>query len=106
VPNDWEGKPMMTLTHSATDVIRELMASTDLPEAGGLKMELSEAGLNGSPSGLAVSLVEQPAPDDEVLDEDGVHVFLTPQVADLLGDKELDATVDEGKVTFLVHEQA
>ncbi|MGN6377744.1 MAG: Fe-S cluster assembly protein HesB [Gaiellales bacterium] len=96
----------MTLTHSATDVIRDLVESSQLPETGGLRMELSDPDMNGSERGLAVSLAEQPAPDDEVLDEDGVHVFLTPQVASLLGDKELDATVDEGKVTFLLHEQA
>jgi Fe-S cluster assembly iron-binding protein IscA len=97
---------MMTLTHSATDVIRELMASSDLPEAGGLRMELSNPDLNGSQGGLAVSLVEQPDPGDEVVDEGGIHVFLNPQAADLLGDKQLDATVDEGTITFLVHEQA
>jgi Fe-S cluster assembly iron-binding protein IscA len=68
-------------------------------------MELSEPGMGGSQAGLAVSLVEQPAPDDEVVGEGGIHVFLTPQAADLLGDKQLDATVDEGKVTFLLHEQ-
>ena len=97
---------MMTLTHSATDVIRELIASSEISDAGGLRMELSDPGVNGSQGGLAVSLVEQPAPDDEILDEGGIHVFLAPQAADLLGDKQLDATVEEGKVTFLVHEQA
>ena len=97
---------MMTLTDSATDVIRELIASAEISDAGGLRMELSDPATNGSQGGLAVSLVEQPAPGDEVLDEGGIHVFLAPQAADLLGDKQLDATVDEGTITFLVHEQA
>jgi iron-sulfur cluster assembly protein len=95
---------MMSLTPAATDVIRDLVESSHLPDTGGLRMQLSDS-MDSSHASLAVSLVEQPDPQDEVLEDAGVHVFLTPQAASLLGDKLLDATIDAGQITFLLHEQ-
>lgn len=96
---------MMTLTPTATDVIRNLVETSQLPETGGLRMDTSAPDMDGSQGGLAVSLVEEPDPDDVVVGEGGAHVFLAPVAATLLDDKQLDATVDEGNVTFVLLEQ-
>ena len=97
---------MISLTPAAADVIRDLMETSQVPDTGGLRMHVSDPSANSSQASLAVSLVEEPPLGDEVLDESGVHVFLTPQAADLVGDKQLDAAIDDGKVRFMLHEQA
>jgi Fe-S cluster assembly iron-binding protein IscA len=96
---------MMTMTPAAADVIRDLTEAAHLPEAGGLRMQVSGPSMDSDRAGLAISLVEQPDLGDEGVDDAGVHVFLAPEAASLLGDKELDATIDEGQITFLLHEQ-
>ena len=97
---------MMTVTPTATDVIRHLMETSELPETGGLRMQVSAPEMDGAEAGLAVSLVQEPDPEDEVIGEGGVHVFLTPEASSLLQDSELDATVQEGNVTFMLAQQS
>lgn len=96
---------MLTLTPEATEAIRDLIDTAHLPETGGLRMDLSAPTTNSAPPVLAVSLVEEPMSNDQVIDEEGVNIYLSAEAAGLLNDKELDAQADGGQVTFLVHEQ-
>jgi iron-sulfur cluster assembly protein len=96
---------MITLTTEATDAIRELVDGADLPETGGLRLDMNDATMNSAPPSLALSLVEMPAAGDEILDEGDVHVYVSKDVAPLLDGKELDARSEPGGVTFLVGER-
>jgi Fe-S cluster assembly iron-binding protein IscA len=98
---------MITLTLEATDAIKELVDSADLPpETGGLRLDMNDATMNSAPPSLALTLVESPAAGDEVIDEGGVHVYVSRQAAPLLDGKEIDARSEPGGVTFLVNDQA
>ena len=87
---------MLTLTPIASEAIRQLSAQTDDPEASGIRIAPG-AGGGEFPEGTALelSLVEEPEPADEKVDDDGATVYLEPRVAGLLDDKVLDAQVDE-----------
>jgi Fe-S cluster assembly iron-binding protein IscA len=93
---------MLTLTPIASEAIRQLSAQTDDPEASGIRIAPGPETLEGT--ALELSLVEEPEPSDEKLEEDGATVYLEPQVAGFLDDKVLDAEVEEGRVTFLVRD--
>ena len=93
---------MLTLTPIASEAIRQLSAQTDDPEASGIRIAPGPETPEGT--ALELSLVEEPEPSDEKLEEDGATVYLEPQVAGFLDDKVLDAQVDEGRVTFLVRD--
>ena len=97
---------MITLTPEATDAIRELVDSAELPDTGGLRLDMNDATLNSAPPSLALTLVETPATGDEVIDQGGIHVYVSKQAAPLLDGKEIDARTEAGGVTFLVNEQA
>jgi iron-sulfur cluster assembly protein len=97
---------MITLTMEATDAIRELVGNAELPDTGGLRLDMNDGTLNSAPPSLALALVEAPALGDEVIDEGGVHVYVSEQAAPLLDGKEIDARSEAGGVTFLVNEQA
>jgi Fe-S cluster assembly iron-binding protein IscA len=96
---------MITLTMEATDAIRELVGNAELPDTGGLRLDMNDGSLNSAPPSLALSLVESPAANDEVIDEGGVHVYVSEQVAPLLDGKEIDARSEPGGVTFLVNDR-
>ena len=96
---------MITLTPEATDAIRELVDNAELPDTGGLRLDMNDATLNSTPPSLALTLVETPATGDEVIDQGGIHVYVSEQAAPLLDGKELDARTEPGGVTFLVNDK-
>ena len=96
---------MITLTTEATDAIRELVGNAELPDSGGLRLDMNDGTMNSAPPSLALTLVESPASGDEVIDEDGVHVYVSEQAAPLLDGKQIDARSEAGGVTFLVNDR-
>ena len=93
---------MLTLTPIASEAIRQLSLQTEDPEASGIRIAPGPETPDGT--ALELSLVEEPEPTDEKVDEDGATVYLEPHVAGFLDDKVLDAEVEEGRVTFLVRD--
>jgi Fe-S cluster assembly iron-binding protein IscA len=96
---------MITLTTEATDAIKELVESAELPDTGGLRLDMSDGTMNSAPPSLALTLVDTPSAGDEVIDEGGTHVYVSREAAPLLDGKEIDARSEEGGVTFLVNDR-
>jgi iron-sulfur cluster assembly protein len=92
---------MLTLTPAAAEAVRTLIAGMDVDdETGGLRIaagELAEPGQS-----LELSLVNGPEATDDKIEAGGAHVFLEPQVAEILDDKVLDASVGPGRVQFVL----
>lgn len=59
----------------------------------------------GTQANLQLSVVALPAKDDEVIQEQGVRVFLEPEAAALLDDKVLDASMEQNQVEFTIADQ-
>jgi iron-sulfur cluster assembly protein len=95
---------MLTLTPTAADAVRALVAGAPVDDdTGGIRISSGDETPRGTP--LELSLVDAPEAADEAIDVDGAHVFLEPRVAGLLGDKLLDASVESsGQVRFAVVE--
>jgi iron-sulfur cluster assembly protein len=94
---------MLTLTDQAVAAIRNLTTRPGLPAQTGLRIAQTEADTGG----LALSLSDGPQAGDRVIEETDVQVFLQPEAAATLEDKELDAQISEdGEVSFLLQPQA
>ncbi len=53
-----------------------------------------------------MSVIEEPPPDDEIVEGDEIAVAVEPSAAAILEDKELDATVVGDQINFSIAEQA
>ena len=95
---------MLTLTPTAADAVRALVARAPVDDdTGGIRISSGQETPQGTP--LELALVDAPEAADEEIDAGGAHVFLEPRVAGLLGDKVLDASVESGgQVRFSVLE--
>ena len=94
---------MLTLTDEAVAAIRSLTTRPGLPAQTGLRIAPGEA----DSGGLSLSLADGPKAGDRVIEETDVQVFVQPDAAAALDDKELDAQVsDSGEVSFLLQPQA
>ena len=83
---------MLTITRTAADALGTIVASTPkAPESAGLRIARN-VGADGQ-SALTLSLTEAPQPTDEVVEAEGVPVFVDAALAPELSDKVLDAEV-------------
>lgn len=94
---------MLTISESAAEVIKVVLAGGDSPEGSGLRIApVADASGAGE---LQAAIASAPEGDDEVVEESGARVFLEPQAASLLGDKVLDAERDDnGELSLAVRD--
>jgi iron-sulfur cluster assembly protein len=89
---------MLTLTETARDVVRDMLDGADAMDAGGLRIAAEPSG-EGEAS-LSLSVAEEPAEGDQVVEEDGARVFLEPAAASLLDDQVLDVERHDDHLHF------
>lgn len=94
---------MLALTDNAVQAVKQIVASSESSETGGLRMVAER---EGTQANFALSVVPLPAEDDAVVEEQDARVFLEPEAASLLDDKVLDAVVEQNRVSFTIVDQA
>jgi len=88
---------MLTLTETATTVVKSIVAQNPDVTNGGLRIGSGA----GGDRDFAISVVPTPHPEDSVVESDGARVYLEPAASAALDDKVLDAQLGEnGSVTF------
>ncbi|WP_219509007.1 HesB/IscA family protein [Nonomuraea ceibae] len=91
---------MLTLTTDAVAAIRDLTTQPETPPDTGLRIAASST--NGSGRSLELSVSGGPHPDDQILEGEGVRVYLEPSAASFLDDKTLDAEMDDDRPSFRI----
>jgi Fe-S cluster assembly iron-binding protein IscA len=92
---------MFTLTGPAVEVIRTLTTAPGLAEDTGLRIAHQDTA--GS---LALSISPGPEVGDEIIETEGVRIFLHVDAAAMLDGKSLDAQIDDDGVVFQIGLQA
>jgi len=95
---------MLELSSQAEEAIRGILASEGVPDGASFRISAQQS--PEAESGLAVSIVDDAPPEDQVVEGDDVEVRLEPTAAELLDDKQLDARVADGEVQFSLNAQA
>ena len=91
---------MLTITPQASEAIRGVLAGENVPSDSVFRITSQPE------SGLIVSVTDSPQPDDQIVEGDEVEVCVEPTAAQMLDDKELDATVAGGQVSFSIGQQS
>ena len=93
---------MLTLTDTASTVVKVIVERTPDSENAGLRIAADEVGAVDFKVGIAPA----PEPTDTVVESDGAKVFLEENAAVALDGKILDAQVaDDGSVQFALANQ-
>jgi Fe-S cluster assembly iron-binding protein IscA len=89
---------MLTITPAASEAIRQLVQSSELPDSAGIRIGRGTE----TPEGVSLDLelVDTPGDRDQVVSDERASVFVDSQLGDLLDDKVLDAQVADGQVAF------
>jgi iron-sulfur cluster assembly protein len=92
---------VLALTDNATDAIERILAAPGIPTGAGIRITPGAGNDGGAPaSELQLSVAEEPAATDEVIEEQGARVFVEDTVSGYLDDKQLDAEVIDERVSF------
>jgi iron-sulfur cluster assembly protein len=97
---------MLEISNEAAEAIRGILGSEDVPEGAAFRISADPGPGSDREGGFAVAVTESAPPEDQVVVADDVEVCVEPVAAELLDDKQLDASVSEGKVQFSLSDQA
>jgi iron-sulfur cluster assembly protein len=93
---------VLTLTPTAADTVRQLLASARAsaePHAG---VRISTPRPSRAAESVEVTLAAEPEATDQTIDEAGATVFVDETAAEFLDDKVLDASVEAKGVRFTI----
>lgn len=90
---------MLTITQEAATLIGTLAANADLPEHGGLRIDI-----DATHHSLSMGLAPSPEDTETVVASRGARVFLSPRVARRLDTRTLQAEVTDRRSLFFLDE--
>lgn len=90
---------ILNVTEQAASVIRELIDHADLPKSAGLRIAQRE-----DHTALAMSLTHEPSPDDVIVADRDVAVFLGPMAARRVSGQTLDANSTDTTTAFYLRD--
>jgi iron-sulfur cluster assembly protein len=97
---------VLTLTDQAARAIQSLTSLPDLSDDAGLRIVATPPAENNGQNRLAVAVSDGPAAGDKVVQDKAVRVYLEPDAARALNDRQLDARItQQGDVQFLIGPQ-
>jgi iron-sulfur cluster assembly protein len=90
---------MLTLTPSAEEAVRRIVASAPVDdETGGLRISPGDPTPEGVP--MQITIVDVPSQGDQDAGAPDAHVYVDPAAVEVLEDKLLDAQLEDDRVGF------
>ena len=93
---------MLTLTPTAADTVRQLLASARASREPHAGVRITTARRGRADTAVELTLADEPGATDKTIDEAGATVFVAETAAEFLDDKVLDASVEAKGVRFTV----
>ena len=85
---------MLQITPDAATFLSELRRGHDMPDTYGLRV-FPESTAPGEVS-IGLGFTDDPLDGDQVTEHDGLRIFVAPELAEPLGDAEIDVTAEDG----------
>lgn len=94
---------MLKITHDAAALLSTARASSGAPEQAGVRFYVVETPQQGK--ALAFDFVEAPEPQDEVDEQQGLSVYVAPELATAVGDSTLDTQQTDGRSKLVLRSE-
>lgn len=94
---------MLQITPSAAALLSDIRQGSDVPDSYGLRVypEAAEAG----EVTIGLGFTEEPATGDQVMEQEGLRVFVAPELAAPLDQAAIDVTDQEGAARLVFRPQ-
>ncbi len=104
VPQESKESFVLQITHGAASLLTELRRGQDVPETYGLRV-FPESNEPGEVT-IGLGFTDAPAAGDQVTEQDGMKVFVAPELAEPLQDAAIDVTKADGAERLVFRPQA
>ena len=91
---------MIKLTHDAAALLTDARAASGAPDQYGVRFYVVDTPQQGQ--ALAFDFVERPEPQDEVADQEGLPVYVAPELSNIVHDSTLDAKKTDGRAQLVL----
>lgn len=91
---------MITITHDAAHALANARAASGASHGCGVRFFVVQTPEQGK--ALAFDFVEEPEPQDEVAEQQGMPVFIERDLAGVIGDSTLEARETEGRTELVL----
>lgn len=96
---------MLTITHDAAVALAGARAATGAPDSYGTRFSIDIPPGANEPR-LSISFVEQPAAGDNVSEQEGMSVYVDPQLAEAIPEATIDAKPIDGETQLILERAA
>ncbi len=95
---------MLQVTESAVSALNEARAAQEIPDSHGVRV-FAQADEQGQ-AALALAFAEEPAEGDEVTEQSGTEIYVSPELAEPLSGSKLDVedTPEGAQLTIVPQE--
>lgn len=90
----------MQITHEAASLLREVRRAADVPDTYGVRLYPEASNEQGVTVGLGFA--EGPAAGDHVTEEEGIAVYVAPEIAAPLAGAVIDAEQQDGEPMLVI----
>ena len=92
---------MITITHDAAQALSNARTASGASDRCGVRFFTVQTPERGQ--ALAFDFVEQPEPQDEVTEQEGMPVYVDPALAGVVGDSTLETREADGQTQLVLH---
>jgi Fe-S cluster assembly iron-binding protein IscA len=96
---------MLTITHDAAVALSAARAAAGAPDTFGTRFSIAEPPETGEPR-LAVTFVERPIEGDRVSEQEGMAVYVAPELEESLPEATIDAKPVDGEPQLILERDA
>jgi Fe-S cluster assembly iron-binding protein IscA len=86
---------MLQMTHAAAELLTQIRQNADIPTSAGVRV-YPEA-TSGDEVSIGLGFTEEPMPGDQVSEQEGMRLFVAPEIAAPLDRTMIDVTSADGE---------
>jgi len=96
---------MLRITHDAAVALSSARSASGAPDTFGTRFSIADAAEAG-PNRLAITFVERPIEGDDVSEQEGMAVYVAPELSEAMPQATIDAKPVDGETQLILERDA
>lgn len=90
---------MLQITNAAVDLLNQIRSGADIPTEAGVRVYPEQT--SGDEVSIGIGFTDSPMPGDQVSEQEGLRLFVAPEIAGPLDTTMIDVTKADGEAQLI-----
>ncbi|HET8586687.1 MAG TPA: hypothetical protein VFM74_02310 [Candidatus Limnocylindria bacterium] len=90
---------MLQITHAAVDLLNQIRQGADIPTNAGVRVYPEQT--SGDEVSIGIGFTDDPMPGDQISEQEGLRLFVAPEIAGPLDTTMIDVTRADGEAQLI-----